>query len=212
MHQPTPDQRIPADQIHTLTPRDLLYAAAELDVSEDHQRAAVIWGITAAQVAAGLGTFNDLHPEIAAEFCANTLDPETGDIDMCAVAAAACYNETFPPAVPVTAIPANDIGTITPSQVLADARAAGARPDHALDAVAVAIASVMEPVTGIDFHHLLPSYANDVQSWAHGWLHLHHGCDPRVAPIDYAVLDDDVVAGMLDHIAEQARRYDPFAD
>ncbi|MEV0236826.1 hypothetical protein [Nonomuraea sp. NPDC050786] len=108
-------------------------------------------------------------------------------------------------------IPADQINTLTPSQVFADARDAGARPEHALDAVAVAIATLMEPVTGGDFHHLLPGYANDVQSWAHGWLHLNHGYDPRVTPIDYGALDNDVVKGMLDHVAEHARRYDAFA-
>ncbi|NRQ34466.1 hypothetical protein HII36_21790 [Nonomuraea sp. NN258] len=68
---------IPADQINTLTPGDLPHAAERRGASEDHQRDAVIWGITAAQVAAGCGTFDDLHSEIAAEFRANTLDPDT---------------------------------------------------------------------------------------------------------------------------------------
>ncbi|MEV4083039.1 hypothetical protein AB0J43_22500 [Nonomuraea fuscirosea] len=109
-------------------------------------------------------------------------------------------------------IPADQLSTLAPSQVLADARAAGARPEHVLDAVTVTIASVMESVTGSDFHHLLPGYANDVQSWAHGWLHLTHGYDPRVTPIDYAKLSDRVVAQMLDHVAEHVRWYDVAAD
>ncbi|MEV1003357.1 hypothetical protein [Nonomuraea sp. NPDC050202] len=212
MHLPTPPPTaIPADRIGTLTPRDLLDAAAELDVSEEHQRDAAIWGITAAQVAAGYGTFDDLHPEIAAEFRQHTFDPDTGEINMAAVAAAACYNETFPPAVPATAIPADQIEAVTPSQVLADARAVGARPEHVLDATAVAIAAAMETVTGADYFHLLPSYANTVRDWAHGWLHLNHGLDPQIEPIDYATLGGEVVAGMLDHVAEHARQYDQYA-
>ncbi|MEU7855127.1 hypothetical protein [Nonomuraea sp. NPDC049141] len=69
-----------------------------------------------------------------------------------------------------TAIPAEQIGFICPSQILADARAAGARPEHVLDAVAVGIASVMAPVAGIDFHELLPKVAADVRTSADGWV------------------------------------------
>ncbi|TDD17238.1 hypothetical protein [Nonomuraea diastatica] len=91
-------------------------------------------------------------------------------------------------------------------------RAAGARPEHALDAVAVAVAAVMQPVTGHDFYYLLPGIANDVQTEAHGWLRLHHDIDPYVQPIDYAALSDEQVAGMLDHVAKFARVYGWYAD
>lgn len=108
-------------------------------------------------------------------------------------------------------IPADQISALTPSQILDDARQAGARPDDALDAVAHAIAAVMEPVTGSDFHYLLPGLANDVRDYAHGWLFVNHGLNPRIQPIDYAELSDDQVAGMLDHVAGLACKYDQYA-
>ncbi|MEW1842998.1 hypothetical protein AB0392_34090 [Nonomuraea angiospora] len=111
----------------------------------------------------------------------------------------------------LTAVPAEDIATITPSRVLADARAAGARPEHVLDAVAVSIAAVMEPVTGTDFFDLLPAIAADVRESAHGWLAENVGVDPGAEPIDYKQLGGDKVAGMLDHVARLAREYDMYA-
>ncbi|TMR90499.1 hypothetical protein [Nonomuraea basaltis] len=111
----------------------------------------------------------------------------------------------------LTAVPAEDVAAITPSQVLADARAAGARPEHVLDAAAVAIASVIAPVMGADFNDLLPNMASDVRESAHGWLAENAGVDPDADAIDYAELGDDQVAGMLDYLANLTREYDEYA-
>jgi hypothetical protein len=115
----------------------------------------------------------------------------------------------------LTAVPADEIGSIAPSQVLADARAAGARPEHVLDAVAVGIASVIAPVvapvTGTDFFDLLPEIAADVQTSALGWLAENHGIAPASDSISFDTLGSGVVAGMLDHIKRLASEYDMYA-
>lgn len=115
------------------------------------------------------------------------------------------------PAQASTAIPADQIGTLTPSQVLTDARAAGARPEHVLDAAAVAIAAVMQPVTGIDFHELLPEIATDVRESAHGWVDetLDIGADED--GFTYGDLGENNLSGMLDHVAQLVRQYDEYA-
>lgn len=112
----------------------------------------------------------------------------------------------------LTAVPAERIGSIAPSQVLADARAAGARPEHVLDAVAVAITSVLTSATGRDFHGLLPDVAADVRESAHGWLDETLDLDADEDGFTYGELSDDQVAGMLDHVAKFVREYDVYAD
>ncbi|SEU46758.1 hypothetical protein [Nonomuraea wenchangensis] len=112
----------------------------------------------------------------------------------------------------LTAVPADDIATITPSQVLADARAAGARPEHVLDATAVAITSVLAPVAGCNFHDMLPDAAADVRSSAHRWLDETHDIDAYADGFTYEGLSEQQVSGMLDHVAEFARMYDWYAD
>ncbi|MGR6921259.1 hypothetical protein ACU635_44045 [[Actinomadura] parvosata] len=112
------------------------------------------------------------------------------------------------PTPPDAVVPADQISGLTPSQVLADARAAGARPEHVLDATAVAIAGVLG--SDASFYDLLSDAAQHVHGHARDWLAEHYRIEPN-AEIDYARdLTDVQVAGMLDHVADLARRYDRY--
>ncbi|WP_188194854.1 hypothetical protein [Nonomuraea sp. SYSU D8015] len=111
----------------------------------------------------------------------------------------------------LTAVPADQIAALTPSQVLADARAAGARPEHVLDAVTVAIAAVLASAAGADFYELLPAVYADVRERAHGWVHETLGLQVGDSTDYIAELGADNVAGMLDHVEQFARQYDTYA-
>ncbi|TYB71131.1 hypothetical protein FXF51_01475 [Nonomuraea sp. PA05] len=115
------------------------------------------------------------------------------------------------PTPPATAIPADQIGAITPSQVMKDARVASTRPEHVLDAAAVAIASVMATVSGTSFDELLPEIAADVNESARGWLDENLNIPADREGFTYEQVRGDDLGAMLDHVAHLVAQYDCYA-